>query len=319
MGAPAKDFVPIIEISIELLDSADRSKLLSALSRLAAEDTQFRFTAFGQESHPSFRLTVFGQEGQMILGQENRVILAGTGELQLDRKIDALRSTYGIGVRLGVPQIAYRETTTKRAEVGYTHKKQVSGDGEFARVKIVLDPPGPDSEYTCRISAIDASLPDEWISGIRKGLETGLLSGTVAGFPLIGVTATLIDSAYHDTDSSPVAFEIAARNAVREGISKAGSVMLEPIMKIEVLTPEDCAERIVDDLRLRRGHIMTRDTREDELAIEAEVPAANLFGYFNSLRFISNGRASFTAQFERYAPTGPFDDPPFAPAVGMRA
>jgi translation elongation factor EF-G len=150
-------------------------------------------------------------------------------------------------------------------------------------------------------------------------METGLLSGTVAGFPLIGVTATLIDSAYHDTDSSPAAVEIATRTAVREGIRKAGSVVLEPIMKVEVITPEDCAEGIVGDLRLRRGLIKGRSTREDELAIEAEVPAANLFGYFNSLRFISNGRASFTAQFERYAPTGPFDDPPFAPAVGMRA
>jgi elongation factor G len=319
MGAPAKKFVPIVEISIGPLDSADRPKLLSALSELSAEDPQFRFAAFGQESHPQFRLTVFGAESHMTLGQENHVILAGTGEIQLDRKIDALRNTYGIGVRLGAPQIAYRETIMRRGEVDYRHKKQMSGHGEFARVKIALDQPGPDSEYACLIRVAVSSLPAKWISGIRKGLETGLLSGPVAGFPLIGVTATLIDSAYHDTDSSPVAFEIAARTAVREGIRKAGPVMLEPIMKVEVLTPEDCAERIVDDLRLRRGSIKNRNKAAAGVAIEAEVPAANLFGYFNSLRVISNGRANFTAQFERYAPTGPSDDPPFAPAIGMRA
>jgi elongation factor G len=318
MAAPAKEFVPIIEISIEPLDSADGSKLISALSQLAAKDPQFRFAVFGQESQSPFRLTVFGQESRMILGQENHVFLAGTDELQLDRKIDAVRNTYGIGVRLGAPQIAFRETIMKRGEVDYTHKKQVSGRGEFARVKITLDPPGPDSEYACLIRVTDPSLPDEWISGIKKGLATGLSSGTAAGFPLIGVTVTLVDSAYHDTDSSPLAFEIAARAAVREGISKARSVMLEPIMKVDVLTPEDCAERIVDDLRLRRGLVKNRDKGAAGVAIEAEVPAMNLFGYFNSLREISKGRASFTAQFERYVPTGPFDDPPFAPAIGMR-
>jgi elongation factor G len=319
MGAPAKEFVPVIEIAIEPLDSADRPKLLAALAELSAEDTQFQFTVFGLRAEdPLFRLTIFGQENQMLLGQENHVILAGIDELQLDRKIDALRNTYGIGLRPGAPQIAYRETIMRRAEVDYTHKKQVSGRGEFAKVKIALDPPGSDSEYTCHVKTAGSSLPDKWISGIRKGLETGLLGGAVAGFLLIGVTAALLDSSYHDTDSSPVAFEIAARNAVREGIRNAGSFMLEPIMKVEVLTPEDCAARIVDDLRLRRGHPETRANGTVGKAILAEVPAANLFGYFNSLREISSGRASFTAQFERYSPVGPFDDPPFAPAIGMR-
>jgi elongation factor G len=297
MGASAKEFVPIIEISIEPVDGADRPKLLSALSRLAAEDPQFRFTAFDEENH---------------------AVLAGIDELQLDRKIDALRNTDGIGVRLGAPQIAYRETIMRRGEAEYTYKKQVSGVGEFARVKIALDPPDSDSEYTCLIRVTDPSLPGEWISAIRRGLAIGLFSGTAAGFPLIGVTTTLIDSAFHDTDSSSAAFEIAARAAAQEGIRKVGSVMLEPIMKVEVLTPEDCTERIVDDLRLRRGRIESRNAREEGFAIVAEVPAPNLLGYFNSLRSISNGRASFTAQFERYAPIPPFDDPPFAPAIGMR-
>jgi elongation factor G len=318
MAAPANEFVPVIEISIEPLDSADRSKLLSALAGLSADDPQFRFAASGQESRPAFRLTVFGQESRMILGPENHVVVAGTDELQLDRKIDALRNTYGIGVRLGAPQIAYRETITKRAEVDYTHKKLVSGGGEFARVKIALDQPGPDSEYTCCVKTTGSSLPDAWISGIRKGLETALSCGTLAGFPLIGVTATLIDSAFHDMDSSPAAFEIAARNAVREGIHKADPVMLEPIMKVEVLTPEDCAGRVADDLKLRRGHPEMRANGTAGQAILTEVPAANLLGYFNSLREISNGRASFTAQFERYSQVGPLDEPPFAPAIGMR-
>jgi elongation factor G len=319
MGAPPKDFVPIIEIPIEPLNSADRSKLLSALSELSAEDPQFRFSVFGQENeNPLFRLTVSGQETDAILGPANHVVLTGIDERQLDGKINALRSTYGIGFRLGAPQIAYRETIMQRSEIDYTHKKQVSGRGEFARVRIALEPPGPDSGYTCHVGTIGSSLPNEWASGIKKGMETGLLSGLLAGFPLIGVTATLVDSAFHDTDSSFAAFEIAARNAVREGIHKARPVMLEPIMKVEVLTPEDCAGPIADDLRLRRGHPETRANGDAGLAIVAEVPAANMFGYFNSLRAISNGRASHTAHFDHYSPAGPFDDPPFAPAIGMR-
>jgi elongation factor G len=317
MGAPPKDFVPVIEIPIEPLNSADTPKLLSALSELSAEDLQFRFSVFGQENKKlPFRLTVSGRENAAISGPENHVVLAGVDELQLDGKIDVLRSTYGLGFRLGAPQIAYRETIMQRAEVDHTHKKQVSGRGEFARVRIALDPPGPDSGYTCNVRTTGSALPAQWASGIRKGMETGLLSGLLAGFPLIGVTATLIDSAFHDIDSSFAAFEIAARNAVREGIHKARPVMLEPIMKVEVLTPEECAGQIVDDLRQRRGHPETRDNKAAGLAIVAEVPATNMFGYFNSLRTISNGRASFTAHFERYAPVGPFDDPPFARLSG---
>jgi elongation factor G len=296
MGMPAKDFIPVIEITVEPLDRADWSKLLAALSELSAEDVQFKFTVF----------------------DENHMVLAGIDEIQIDRKIDALRNNYGMKICLGPPQIAFRETITRSAEVSYVHKKQTGGTGQFAGVSIVVEPIEPGKGYEFESKIVRGAVPKEYIPGVEKGLNSVLGSGVAAGFPVVDVKVQLVDGKYHDLDSSVLAFEIASRAAFREALQKGEPVLLEPIMKVEIRTPEDCSRRIFDDLKLRRGHIKNRNMIEDEFVIIAEVPATNMFGYFNSLRSISDGRASHTSQFERYAPVPPFDDPPFAPAIGMR-
>src|SRR5450432_1484719 len=271
---------PVIEIAIEPKSKADQEKLGVALAKLAAED-------------PSFRVSTDLESGQTIL--------KGMGELHLDIKVDILRRTYKVDANIGAPQVAFRERITKRAEVKYTHKKQTGGTRQFAKVSIVVAPHEPSKAYESESKADGGSLPNESIPGVEKGLNSVLGSGVVAGFPVVDVKVTLVDGAYHDVDSSALAFEIASRAAFREALQKGKSVLLEPIMKVEVVTPEDYTGSVIGDLNSRRGQIQGQDMRGNANVINAMVPLMNMFGYVNNLRSMSQGRATFTMQFDHYA------------------
>ncbi len=270
---------PVIEIAIEPKSKADQEKLGLALAKLAAED-------------PSFRVSTDQESGQTIL--------KGMGELHLDIKVDILRRTYKVDANIGAPQVAYREKLTRRVEKDYTHKKQTGGTGQFARVKIVFEPaePGAGSSFTSSI--VGGSVPKEYIPGVDKGINSVMGAGVIAGFPVVDVKATLIDGAYHDVDSSVLAFEIASRAAFREALREGGSVLLEPIMKVEVTTPEDYTGSVMGDLLGRRGQVQGQDMRGNAVVINAMVPLANMFGYVNQLRSFSQGRANYTMQFDHY-------------------
>ena len=270
---------PVIEIAIEPKSKADQEKLGIALSKLAAED-------------PSFRVSTDSESGQTIL--------KGMGELHLDIKVDILRRTYKVDANVGAPQVAYRETLTKKAEIDYTHKKQSGGSGQFARVKIVAFPNEVGKGYEFESKIVGGSVPKEYIPGVEKGLESVMNSGPLAGFPVVDVKVELIDGAYHDVDSSALAFEIASRAAFREAMQKGGAVLLEPIMKVEVVTPEDYTGSVIGDLTGRRGQVQGQDMRGNAIVINAMVPLANMFGYVNTLRSMSQGRATFTMQFDHY-------------------
>ena len=270
---------PVIEIAIEPKSKADQEKLGIALSKLAAED-------------PSFRVSTDSESGQTIL--------KGMGELHLDIKVDILRRTYKVDANVGAPQVAYRETLTKKAEIDYTHKKQSGGSGQFARVKIVAFPNEVGKGYEFESKIVGGSVPKEYIPGVEKGLESVMNSGPLAGFPVVDVKVELIDGAYHDVDSSALAFEIASRAALREAMQKGGAVLLEPIMKVEVVTPEDYTGSVIGDLTGRRGQVQGQDMRGNAIVINAMVPLANMFGYVNTLRSMSQGRATFTMQFDHY-------------------
>lgn len=293
----AEEFVPVIEIPVTSAANVDRALLMSALSSLAADDGQFRFA---------------------LDNRSGDVLLVGIDEPQLEQKIDALRHVPGAAIRIGAPQIAFRETIMRRAEVAYVHKKQFGGGGEFAKVKLLLEPHGLESGYACQFKASGNVLPDEYISGIKAGVATALSAGIVAGFPVIGVTATVVDGGFHDIDSTAGTFAIAATAAVRDAL-QGNAVILEPVVKAEVVTPEDCVERIVGDLESRLAHILDRGIRDGRSLIVATVRATNLLGYAKALRSISGGRATYGVRFDHYAPVSPPDDPPFRPAVGMRA
>jgi elongation factor G len=270
---------PVIEIAIEPKSKADQEKLGIALSKLAAED-------------PSFRVSTDSESGQTIL--------KGMGELHLDIKVDILRRTYKVDANVGAPQVAYRETLTKKAEIDYTHKKQSGGSGQFARIKIVAFPNEVGKGYEFESKIVGGSVPKEYIPGVEKGLESVMNSGPLAGFPVVDVKVELVDGAYHDVDSSALAFEIAARAAFREAMQKGGAVLLEPIMKVEVVTPEDYTGSVIGDLTGRRGQVQGQDMRGNAIVINAMVPLANMFGYVNTLRSMSQGRATFTMQFDHY-------------------
>ncbi len=291
-------FPSLIEIAIEPKSKADQEKLGVALAKLAAED-------------PSFRVSTDQELGQTIL--------KGMGELHLDIKVDILRRTYKVDANIGAPQVAYREKLTRRAEINYTHKKQTGGTGQFAKVTIVFEPaePGAGSSFESKI--VGGAVPKEYVPGVEKGINSVMGSGILAGFPVVDVKATLIDGAYHDVDSSALAFEIASRAAFREALQKGGTVLLEPIMKVEVVTPEEHTGYVMGDLMSRRGHVLRQVARADAVVINAMAPLANMFGYVNNLRSGTQGRASFTMQFDHYEPVDPPDhDEPFPPAVGMR-
>ncbi len=271
---------PVIEIAIEPKSKADQEKLGIALQKLAAED-------------PSFRVSTDQESGQTIL--------KGMGELHLDIKVDILRRQYKVDANIGAPQVAYRETITRRAEVDYTHKKQTGGTGQFARIKLIIEPAEAGEGFVFESKVVGGNVPKEYIPGVEKGLKSVLDNGVLAGFPVIDLKATLIDGAYHEVDSSVLAFEIAARAAAREGIQKAGPKLLEPIMKVEVVTPEDYLGGIIGDLTSRRGQIQGQEMRGNATVLNATVPLANMFGYVNTLRSMSQGRAQFTMTFENYA------------------
>jgi len=270
---------PVITIAIEPKSKADQEKLGLALAKLANED-------------PSFRVSTDQESGQTIL--------KGMGELHLDIKVDILRRTYKVDANIGAPQVAYRETLTKKVEIDYTHKKQTGGTGQFARVKLVVEPNETGKGFEFESKVVGGTVPKEYIPGVEKGLNSVIGSGVIAGFPVVDVKVTLIDGAYHEVDSSALAFEIASRAALREGLQKGGSVLLEPIMKVEVVTPEDYTGSVIGDLNSRRGQIQGQDMRGNAVVVNAMVPLANMFGYVNQLRSFSQGRANYTMQFDHY-------------------
>ena len=270
---------PVIEMAIEPKSKADQEKLGVALAKLVAED-------------PSFRVSTDYESGQTIL--------KGMGELHLDIKVDILRRTYKVDANVGAPQVAYRETLSKRYEIDYTHKKQTGGTGQFARVKFNVYPNEAGKGFEFESKIVGGAVPKEYIPGVEKGLDSVMNSGPLAGFPVVDVKVELIDGAYHDVDSSALAFEIASRAAFREALQKGGPVLLEPIMKVEVVTPEDYTGSVIGDLTGRRGQIQGQDMRGNAVVINAMVPLANMFQYVNTLRSMSQGRASYTMQFDHY-------------------
>ncbi len=270
---------PVIDMSIEPKTKGDQEKMAIALHKLAAED-------------PSFRVSTDAESGQTII--------KGMGELHLDIKVDILKRTHKVEVTVGAPQVAYRETITRKAEVDYTHKKQTGGTGQFARVILEIEPNEKGKGYEFESKIVGGTVPKEFIPGVEKGLNSVMTSGVVAGFPVLDVKVALVDGAYHEVDSSAIAFEIAARAALREGLQKAGPVLLEPVMKVEVTTPEDYLGGVIGDLNSRRGQIVGTGSRGNAQIVNAMVPLANMFGYVNNLRSMSQGRASYTMQFDHY-------------------
>jgi elongation factor G len=272
---------PVIQIAIEPKTKNDQEKMGLALHRLAAED-------------PSFRVRTDEESGQTII--------AGMGELHLDIIVDRMRREFKVEATVGAPQVAYRETITRRTEEDYTHKKQTGGTGQFARVKIVFEPNPDGDEFVFESKIVGGSVPKEYIPGVEKGIQSVLSSGPVAGFPMLGIKATLIDGAFHDVDSSVLAFEIASRACFREASKKAGAQLLEPIMKVEVVTPEDYVGSVIGDLNGRRGQIHGQESRGVAVVVNAMVPLANMFKYVDNLRSMSQGRAQYTMQFDHYEP-----------------
>jgi len=270
---------PVIEIAVEPKTKADQEKMGAALARLAQED-------------PSFRVSSDVESGQTII--------KGMGELHLDIIVDRMRREFKVDANIGAPQVAYRETITKAVHVDYVHKKQTGGSGQFARVQIDFEPGEPGSGFVFISKIVGGSVPREYIPGVEKGLDGSRGAGVIAGFPVIDLQATLVDGASHDVDSSVMAFEIAARAAFREGIAKAAPRLLEPIMKVEVVTPEEYMGDIIGDLNSRRGHVESMDQRGNARVIAAMVPLANMFGYINTLRSTSQGRAQYSMHFNRY-------------------
>jgi elongation factor G len=270
---------PVIEIAIEPKSKADQEKLGVALAKLANED-------------PSFRVSTDPESGQTIL--------KGMGELHLDIKVDILKRTYKVDANIGAPQVAYRERITRPVTIDYQHKKQTGGSGQFAQVKITAEPLPPGKGFEFENKVVGGAVPKEYIPGVEKGLESVLGAGVLAGFPVVDLKVSLIDGRYHDVDSSALAFEIASRAALREALQKGGSVLLEPIMKVEVVTPEDYTGGVIGDLNSRRGQIQGQDMRGNANVVNAMVPLANMFGYVNTLRSMSQGRATFTMQFDHY-------------------
>ena len=270
---------PVIEIAIEPKSKADQEKLGVALQKLAAED-------------PTLRVSTDQESGQTIL--------RGMGELHLDIKVDILRRTYKVDANIGQPQVAYRETLGRAADITYTHKKQTGGSGQFAEVKIRFEPAEPGAGYSFESKVVGGNVPREFVPGVEKGLLQAKENGLLAGFPVIDFTATLMDGKYHDVDSSVLAFEIAARSAFRELRSRAAPKLLEPIMKVEVTTPEDYVGDVIGDLNSRRGMIQGTDQRGNAQVIIAMVPLANMFGYVNNLRSMSQGRANFHMDYDHY-------------------
>ena len=270
---------PVIEIAVEPKTKGDQEKMGQALARLATED-------------PSFRVSVDHESGQTVI--------KGMGELHLEIIVDRMKREFKVDANIGAPQVAYRETITRSSDVDYTHKKQPGGSGQFARVKMHFEPLPAGSGFSFESKVVGGTVPKEYIPGVEKGVKGSLDSGVLAGFPVIDFKVQLMDGAYHEVDSSALAFEIAARAAMKEGLAKAGPKLLEPIMKVEVVTPRDYMGDVIGDLNSRRGRITGQDQRGNAEVINAMVPLANMFGYVNTLRSMSQGRAQYTMHFDHY-------------------
>ncbi len=270
---------PVIEVAVEPKTKADQEKMGLALARLAAED-------------PSFRVTTDHESGQTII--------KGMGELHLEILVDRMKREFKVEANVGAPQVAYRESLAKPVDVDYTHKKQSGGSGQFGRVKISVAPGERGSGVQFFDEIKGGNIPREYIPSVEKGMRETAETGSLIGFPIIDFEIHLLDGAYHDVDSSALAFEITGRGAMREAAQKAGIKLLEPIMKVEVVTPEDYVGDVIGDLLSRRGQVQGQDTRGNAIAVEAFVPLANMFGYVNQLRSFTQGRAQYTMQFSHY-------------------
>jgi len=270
---------PVIEIAVEPKTKTDQEKMGQALARLAQED-------------PSFRVSVDHESGQTII--------KGMGELHLEIIVDRMKREFKVDANIGAPQVAYRETITRTGEIDYTHKKQTGGSGQYARIKVRFEPLPAGSGFVFENETVGGVVPKEFVPGVQKGLKSSVDTGVLAGFPVIDFKAALIDGAYHDVDSSVLAFEIAARAAFKEGLPKCGPKLLEPVMRVEVVTPEDYMGDVIGDLNSRRGQVTGMDQRGNARVIQAMVPLANMFGYVNTLRSMSQGRAQYTMHFDHY-------------------
>ncbi|NHK27320.1 elongation factor G [Parvularcula flava] len=270
---------PVISLAVEPKTKADQEKMGIALNRLAAED-------------PSFRVRTDEESGQTII--------AGMGELHLDILVDRMRREFKVDANVGQPEVAYRETITKNADIDYTHKKQSGGSGQFARVKMKVKPGEPGTGFVFSNSIVGGSIPKEYIPGVEKGLKSVQEAGLLVGFPILDFEVELYDGAFHDVDSSVLAFEIAARGALREHKGELGLALLEPVMKVEVVTPEDYTGTVIGDLNSRRGQVQGQEMRGNATVVNAMVPLANMFGYVNALRSSTQGRAQYTMQFDHY-------------------
>jgi elongation factor G len=272
---------PVISVSVEAKTKADQEKLGAALGKMVRAD-------------PSLRLELDKETGQTIL--------RGMGELHLEITIDRIRTEYGVEANVGRPQVAYRETITQKVEHVYTHKKQTGGSGQYAEIKVVFEPRerGEGFEFIDEISG--GAVPREYIPAVEFGIKTQKEEGVLAGYPTVDFKATLVDGKYHDVDSSALAFEIAAKACFREGMRRAGPILLEPVMKVEVVTPDTHLGDCIGDLNRRRGLILGQLDRGTNLAIEAHVPLSEMFGYIGDLRSMTSGRATFTMEFSHYEP-----------------
>ena len=271
---------PVIQLAVEPKSAVDQEKMSIALAKLASED-------------PSFRVSSDIETGQTII--------SGMGELHLEILIDRMRREFKVEANIGAPQVAYRETITKNKQVNYTHKKQSGGAGQFARVNIIFEPTESGVGFVFESKIVGGAIPKEYIPGVEKGLRNIMETGVVAGYPVIDFKATLVDGAFHDVDSSVLAFEIAAKAAFKEGMLDAGPKLLEPMMKVEVITPEDYMGDIIGDLNSRRGQIQDMEKRSNAQIINANVPLSEMFGYVNNLRSLSQGRAQYSMVFDHYA------------------
>jgi elongation factor G len=270
---------PVIEIAVEPKTKGDQEKMGQALARLATED-------------PSFRVAVDHESGQTVI--------KGMGELHLEIIVDRMKREFKVDANVGVPQVAYRETITRTAEIDYIHKKQTGGAGQFARVKLRFEPLPPGSGFLFENALVGGTVPKEYVPGVEKGVKASSETGVLAGFPVIDLKVVLFDGAHHEVDSSVLAFEIAARAAFKDGVIKAAPKLLEPIMRVEVVTPEEYMGDVIGDLNSRRGQVTGMDARGNARVIDAMVPLANMFGYVNTLRSMSQGRAQYTMHFDHY-------------------
>jgi len=271
---------PVIKVAVEPKTKGDQTKMSEALVRLAGED-------------PSFRFSRDEESGQTTI--------EGMGELHLDIIVDRMRREFNVECNVGAPQVSYREAMVQGAEIDYTHKKQSGGSGQYARVKLVFEPKNDaESDFEFIEEIKGGSVPKEYIPGVQKGIESVLTAGPIAGFPVLGMKATLIDGAYHDVDSSVMAFEIAGRMACREGLRKGQARLMEPMMQVDVVTPEEYLGDIIGDINGRRGMVQELGERGNTRTVEALVPLANMFQYVSTLRSMSKGRASYSMALAKY-------------------